>query len=263
MINILNAIKTLADNPVLEVGEFYLGRNRINNIGDGLQEYVKDLFANSINDENATRAVKISEVFSYNGNSNNPPDLMLKGGDAIEIKKIESMGSELALNSSYPKAKLYANSPMLTNACRNCENWHEKDMLYIIGVMPRENGEEGTFLTTLFFIYGIDFAASTEFYENILSDMTDPLGITSIFRRGKCKINNFSYIFNYVYTPSLNTKFEFVAIINKDKYDSFPATDKKALENLSEIKIEDVKIKNPDNPLILKQAKLIKYNKGA
>ena len=46
------------------------------------------------------------------------------------------------------------------------------------------------------------------------------------------------------------------------KYDSFPAVDKKALENLNEIKIDDVKIKNPDNPLIFKQAKLIKYNIG-
>lgn len=62
-------------------------------------------------------------MFSYIGNQNNPPDSMLRNGDAIEVKKIESKKAALALNSSYPKAKLYADSPMINKECRECEKW--------------------------------------------------------------------------------------------------------------------------------------------
>ena len=40
-------------------------------------------------------------------------------------------GSQIALNSSYPKDKLYADSPMITQECRECENWREKDIIYV------------------------------------------------------------------------------------------------------------------------------------
>jgi hypothetical protein len=63
-----------------------------------------------------SRLDQFSRVFSYQGNPNNPPDLMIRQGDAIEIKKIESPHSSLALNSSYPKAKLFSHSTMLTAA---------------------------------------------------------------------------------------------------------------------------------------------------
>ena len=53
----------------------------------------------------------------------------------------------------------------------------------------------------------------------------------------------------------------FVAIINTEKYKSFSATDRERFEriqeNFADFKITDVKIKTPDNPSILKQAKLI------
>ena len=273
MVNILKAIETLADNTVLEVGDFYLGRNRINNIGDGLQEYIKDLFANSINYENENRSAKISSIFSYAGSNNNPPDLMLRGGDAIEIKKIETKGSELALNSSYPKAKLYANSPMITTACRNCENWQEKDMWYIIGVVDKAN-----ILKALYFFYGMDYAASSEIYERIKKSIkdgvlsisniefsetnelgrvnkVDPLGITYLRIRGMWGIQNPLRAFHEVYTPK-RAKFNFMAIMNEEKYISMGG-----LSN-DKLYIKDVNIKNPDNPAQLRKAKLITFDIG-
>lgn len=91
-------------------------------MGDALEEYVKDLFANTINEsDEQSRLVKISDTFSYLGNQNNPPDIMLHSGDAIEVKKIESKNITLVLNSSYPKHKLYVDSKLITEACRNCE----------------------------------------------------------------------------------------------------------------------------------------------
>ena len=98
MTNILVAIKNIIENPVNELVEYYRGTNRANNMGDALEKYVKDAFCgidNSILDSD--RDKKYSQYFSYLGNSNNPPDLILKNGDAVEVKKNESLNSAIAL----------------------------------------------------------------------------------------------------------------------------------------------------------------------
>lgn len=130
MANIINAIIHLIQYPIIDLQESYLGKNRINNVGDALERYVQDLFLGDFDLDANDRNVKISECFSYFGNSSNPTDMMLKGGDAIEVKKIESRNSDLALNSSYPKAKLLSDNPMLNKACKNAECWMVKDMLW-------------------------------------------------------------------------------------------------------------------------------------
>lgn len=96
MANIINAIIHLIQYPIIDLQESYLGKNRINNVGDALERYVQDLFLGDFDLDANDRNVKISECFSYFGNSSNPPDfgnssnppdMMLKGGDAIEVKK--------------------------------------------------------------------------------------------------------------------------------------------------------------------------------
>ncbi len=53
MSNIINAICCLINNPIINLQATYLGRNRINNVGDALERYVQDLFINGFNlDEN-------------------------------------------------------------------------------------------------------------------------------------------------------------------------------------------------------------------
>lgn len=129
MKNIIDAIINLVKNPKVELVRHYASVNRANNMGDALEEYVKDLYAGTIDeiDENV-RIHKISDVFSYLGNASNPPDSMLRnGGDAIEVKKLQSMG-DLALNSSHPKRKLRIDNPKINQHCRNCEEWNERDM---------------------------------------------------------------------------------------------------------------------------------------
>lgn len=61
--------------------------------------------------------------------------MMLRDDDAIEVKTIESKGSTLALNSSYPKHTLKSTNPLITKACKEAEEWKEKEMLYIIDVV--------------------------------------------------------------------------------------------------------------------------------
>lgn len=129
--NLLNAIININNQKTLTVKDFYKSRNRVNNMGEALELFIYDAFAGTLDNTNAQQVNEIySRTFSYLGNQNNPPDAIIKNGDALEIKKIESKGSSLALNSSYPKHKLYSSSPMITKACKNCEQWIEKDIIY-------------------------------------------------------------------------------------------------------------------------------------
>jgi len=280
MPNVISAIKNIVENPVTDIKAFYGSNNRINSMGEGLEAYIKDVFANTLDCDEQLKTIKRQEeIFSYLGNNNNPPDIMLKNGDAIEVKKIEGKGSSLALNSSYPKNKIFANSPMITKKCRECEEWSEKDILYAVGVVSKKS-----ILSKLFFVYGVDYAASNEIYERLKANINngiletpniefgetkelgrvnkvDPLGVTYLRIRGMWGIENPTKVFSYAYTEQ-DSDFEFVAIINIDKYYSFPKSDIESLEKLvnDKFRISDIQIKEPDNPAKLKQAKLLQLN---
>lgn len=280
MSNIINAIINLVESPKIELIRKGRSHNRANNMGEALEEYIKDLFANTVEiEDEQIRNVAISNTFSYLGNQNNPPDSMLHGGDAIEVKKIESKNSSLALNSSYPKAKLFSDSPMIKKECRECEAWSVKDMIYAVGVVKGNN------LESLAFVYGEDYCADKDTYENIKTTIkngvesipdvefteskelghvnrVDPLGITYLRIRGMWGIENPFTVFNYVYTRDENNKFNFMCIINNDKFYSFDNTTElydleKKNKNLS---ITNIRIKNPNNPAQLKEAKLITFS---
>lgn len=274
--NIINAIYNLVSNPVTELVEHYNGRNRVNNSGYALEEYIKDLFADSFGMTEIKRIEKHNKVFSYLGNDSNPPDAMLKNGDAIEVKKIESNNSALALNSSYPKHTLLADSTMLSAACKNAEEWTEKDIIYSVGVV------KGNELKSLCFVYGLDYCASDECYsrikktikngvENIAGvefaetnelgriNRIDPLGITYLRVRGMWGIDNPWNVFSYVYERNMRKSFNFMCIINESKWKKF--NNVSILEDIvdNNFCIKDIKIKNPDNPAKLVNAKLITY----
>lgn len=279
--NILKAILTLVENPLHEIKNFYQNKNRANSMGDALEEYVKDLFANTLMEtDEGKRLDAFNNFFSYTGNQNNPPDIMICNGDAIEVKKIEAKTANLALNSSYPKAKLCIESPMLTKACRECEKWNEKDIIYAVGVVNDNT------LSSLCMVYGVDYAASAEIYDRIKDviregvttipdvefsktkelgrvNRVDPLGITCLRIRGMWHIENPIRTFKYVYASQQKSEFEFMAIINADKFNSFPEKDKNDLKNAlsthANFNSTDIFIKIPDNPTKLKPAKLITY----
>lgn len=280
MANIINAIINLVNNPICELRKVYARKNRANNAGDALEEYVKDLFAGTFGIvEEKDRIRKVSEVFSYLGNDSNPPDAILMNGDAIEVKKIESNNSALALNSSYPKHKLYIDSPMISKACKEAEDWTEKDMIYTIGIVQSNQ------LRHLCMVYGLDYCASVETYERIKKTIklgveaipnielaetkelgklnkVDPLGITYLRIRGMWGIENPWKVFDYVYKRDFDKKFNFMCIINEKKWNTFTNTsDLISLSNyVSSLIITDVEVKNPDNPAQLRTAKLIEFS---
>lgn len=168
--NILIAIKNIVNNNLLTIQSNNTGINRANNMGDALEEYIKDAFAGTLHENNETeRIAKIEQTFSYLGNTNNPPDIILKNSDAVEVKKIQSEFAELALNSSYPKNKLYTDDSRLTNACKTCEEWSEKDIIYSIGYVHKNK------LKSLWFVYGDCYAANRFVYKRISETISNSL----------------------------------------------------------------------------------------
>lgn len=279
--NILRAINTLTIYSSNELLHFYQGNNRANNMGDALELFVRDCFCNSFNATELEANEKYNQFFSYLGNTSNPPDIILRGGDAIEVKKIEGFSS-IALNSSNPKQVLKSSSPMITNACKHCEDdiggWQEKDLIYFVGNVNSNK------LKCLSIVYGDCYSASDEIYSRIKNKMKtgveeiqgiefiptneigklkhiDPLGITDLRIRGMWHIENPKKVFNYVIEQYYEEDKELnvFLIMKKEKYESFSIDDRTLVESNQNLMIEDIRIKNPDNPANLMDAKLIVY----
>lgn len=281
--NILKAIKNLVENPVINLTAHYSGRNRINGVGNALETYIKDLFANTFEYDNEYSKLPIyNEVFSYSGNQNNPPDIVLRNGDAIEVKKVQSSSIDLQLNSSFPKSKLFADSLMINEHCRNCEQWDEKDILYAVGQTTDTNLKE------LWFVYGDCIAADKEVYMRIKNTIirglhsipnielaetrelgrlnkVDPLGVTSLRVRGMWTMAQPQKIFNYIPKQNINANFKFYCIMKSEKFEQFPADDKISIQHLCNnysFYMRDLSIKNPNNPVHLIPVKFLEFYYG-
>ena len=282
MTNLLIALKNIINNPITRLVAHYQNWNRANNMWDALECYIKDAFCNSFSETNTqTRDAVYSDFFSYLWNTSNPPDIIIKNGDSIEVKKIESLSASLALNSSYPKDKLHSDDSRITVACRTCEEQarEEKDIIYSIWVAPETNT-----LKVLWFIYGDCYAADREVYKRIADTISDwiweipdvdftitnelakikkvdPLGITDLRVRGMWHIENPIKVFRDFSVVNLGDNFTMHAIMLETKYLSFTTADREALEQLQNDRfhITDIEIKSPNNPAQLLRAKFISY----
>lgn len=279
--NILQAIKNIAELTQSEIQEDFSGRNRINNVGKALELFIQNAFAGTFNiEDEQAKLTKFEEIFSYQGNQNNPPDLILKGSDAIEVKKIESKNSAIALNSSYPKARLYNDDDKITQACKDCESWTVKDIIYAVGNLKNSK------LHSLWMVYGDCYAADREIYERIKHAISsgvnaiegisftdtkelgkvkgvDPLEITDLRVRGMWHILHPNRVFNYInqITSLQESDFELVVLMKSAKFESFPDSDKQQLSSIQGISVHYIKIKNPNNPVQLVDCKLITFTR--
>jgi hypothetical protein len=277
MNNILTAIANIAsfrENNLNKYATKYL--IRINAVGDRLEFYIQDAIAGTFNKEYQEKEAEYKKIFSWQGSQNNPPDLIIRQGDAFEIKKIEGLNSSLALNSSPPKNTLLSTDPRITKECKKCEdNWREKDIFYTIGSVNKN------IIKYLFFVQGKCYTADHSVYDSLHSSLkkeiesvmkarkiqykktvelggienTDPLGITSLRIRGMWNIKNPIEIFSDIIDFDENKGFSLFAIM-----DSFPEEDRRKIEKMKEIVIKDIKIKNPNNPDKFIESKLISFN---
>ena len=276
MTNILEAIINISKLEDLNIDEVILGNNRAVNMGEGLESFVKNAFSNAfgIDDKNEKNRI-YNQHFSYEGSKRTPPDLMLRGGDALEVKKTETLTTELQLNSSHPKAKLFSNSTLINNHCRTCEEWEIKDFIYVIGHLPKSN-----YLSSLWFVHGEIYAADESVYidlKNSVSELlessddlsfsptneigrinaVDPLKITNLRVRGMWLLQPPYKAFDYVHEYDKTAKFQTIAILSTEKYLTYPYESRVKIEADENISIKDIKVNNPNNPVDLIDAKLI------
>lgn len=277
MSNILNALVNIVDNYKVNISNVTTGNNRANNMGDGLELYIKDAFSGTFLEENKKKKKEIfRDNFSYEGSKTRIPDLILKNGDAIEIKKTEVLG-DLQLNSSPPKAILKS-TYNISEECKNCEeqSWNQKDIIYTMGHIPKKSKT----LKSLWFVYGSCYAAKEEVYKEVelevkkTLNITDKLDIDTTCRelgkvknidslkvtylriRGMWVIKHPSKIFDDLYEQT-NEIFSLIAIIPIEKYNSFPELDRRTIENTENITISNEVISDPNNAADTLDIKLI------
>ena len=167
---------------------------------------------------------------------------------------------------------------MISEACRGAENWKEKDMLYVVGIVNRN------VLCHLAMVYGLDYCASEQCYVGLKSRISqgvnaiegvnfsetkelgrvnkvDPLGITYMRIRGMWGIENPWKTFEYVYKRDYRKRFNFMCLINERKWNRLEGTERilRLAKGNTNLKISDVRIKDPDNPAKLNNAKLITF----
>jgi NgoPII restriction endonuclease. len=65
--------------------------------------------------------------------------------------------------------------------------------------------------------------------------------------------------FDYIHEYDNSAKFQVITILSKEKYLSYPEKSRLNIENNNTILIKDIKVKNPNNPVNLIEAKLITF----
>lgn len=283
MANILTAILNLILLNDANVGEMREGNNRANALGDAFEVYVKNVFAGvpTRGLAGTEKQKKYGEAFSYLGSSTNPPDAILRGGDAIEIKKLESRDSQIQLNSSYPKNKLRADDTRISNRARTAENWTEKDLLYVVGNLDGKSKK----LRSMWWIYGDCFCADSSVYTTLSDKVSDALHsipdvdfsptnelgrinsvdllkITDLRIRGMWLLKNPHKIFSDYVAFNNYAKFQLFVLMRAEKWASFPQKDRFEIEKFCAsgiLKITDESVPDPDNPACAIPCKLIQY----
>lgn len=75
--NILKAYINIVNSYQTNIQTLTNGNNRANNMGDGLEEFIKNIFAGTIFESDEQKRLKIFEnIYSYSGNKNNLLNLL-------------------------------------------------------------------------------------------------------------------------------------------------------------------------------------------
>lgn len=279
--NILVAIKNISDLENNNLSDYFESYStKIENVRQQIEYYLKDAISETLKSAQEKKPRdRYKRIFSYIGNKNSPPDLIIKNGDAFVIKKNQTLKASLNLGNSPPKDCLTWNDPWIIKNCRKVDGgqWDKKDIFYVAYMVERAK------LRYLYFIQGRCFIAEKEVYNQTIQNLKkiieshikskgldttltsglgkinkiDPLEVTTLRIRDVWKIKNPIKIFSDIYKYTKNQEFILIALMLKNKFESFPKKDTKKILTDKLIKIRDEKIKNPNNPTEIIDAKLI------
>lgn len=130
--------------------------------GRTFEGYCRDMLAGGLALQNHERTLLRDSVYAYEGNVNSPPDAMFRGGNdgpAFEFKKVQRDPTSIQLNSSNPEATLRSSNRRISNAARQCEEWTERELFYVVGAVS------GGIVNRLWVVQGRLYAADGARYE--------------------------------------------------------------------------------------------------
>lgn len=283
--NILDLLFKISDLNTFTTQNVTTGSNRINIVGVGLEVFIRETMSGSIKVDTEKKSEKELElikkekekidekVFSFTGEKNGMPDLMLRGGPALEIKKIGiKNNSSIQLNSSHPKAMIFDDDSRVCNACKNCETppWTSRDLIYIVG-KTEANGSKNNDLKSLWCVYGSLLAAKREAYlkyedpiskavENIeglkskttnefaVFEKVDPLKISKLRVRPMWSMYSPHKIFKNYYMEDKSLVFQMIMLIPEDVYLAFDKTSISDLQKMINSELVEKRVIDLPNP---------------
>lgn len=248
MTNLIKAIINIESNfSALFFKENYIDKN--SHFSDALKFFIIDSFAGTYNDESEMKILKYSNSFSWVGNNMNPPDLEIKNGDSVIIKKLSLDKVSL---SNYPCSNIESKEK---NGNTNTIN--NKKIIYCIGEQINNNNLK------ICFFYGELIAANENVYERFLNKINDlnnfekidPLGITT-YKDNLWKILNPNLIFEL--SSDKNASLEVVTIIPDYIFEDFKL-DIMSIINNSNFKICNKIIRSPNDGASIIKCKSITF----
>lgn len=173
--SLLDMILTYSEVDEASLDDVYDSSISINSAGERMEYFVKDLLADSLDEESADdKTAAHRKVLSWLGSQNHPPDLMIRGAEAIEVKKSRGKHSKLQLNSSTPRTSLRADMKRVNDDCTSCEDeiggWTEKDMVYVLGSRVTKSS-----VGFMWVVYGDCWCDDSDVYASVTDDLEDAI----------------------------------------------------------------------------------------
>jgi hypothetical protein len=235
-------------------------RGNLGLTGKPFEIFAKNMFAECLGALSSHVDSAWERAFSWPGSANNPPDFMIRGGDAVEVKIHSGIG-QIQLNSSPPKRTLKSTDPRILEACRSCEMWSEKDFIYFIGKANHE------FVEALWLIDGRCIADSANTYDIIFDKLAltvtelggkpgneigkfrevDSLKSTSLRVRAMWSLKHPARMFKSVFQSPEPGKFVLNVLVAAQKWDAYPMEEIEAVTAMMRLGLRINRIEIPDS----------------
>jgi len=241
----------------------HLPKPGVANAGKGLELWVKHFLAGTINRSNDDQVIEEwNKKFSFHGGSSNPPDVMMKGSLAAEVKKTEGKTGALQLNSSWPIRTLHKSDQHITNECRKAENWTEKPFLFFVGQVKQKTNS----LSNLSIVDGRCLSDEEHVYLGVIAQVRaqmlqlggavtkeigrfnelDSTGRTNLRVRPMFSLSNPVSIFSAIFTNSDTADFVLNVLLPESSYDLFPPEERHRIENInSQLNVKRTRVSDP------------------
>lgn len=166
--NTLFAYKNILDHNSTKLPPIISKKgNSSNNQGDSFEIFIKDMYCKTSMQypylEDKERDYK--NYLSWLGDSKHFPDMIVRGGEGVEIKKLSTFAN-LPLNSSFPKNYIYPDTQNLPTEIID-SSWTQKNVVYATCNVPKKNNSQAK-CSTVWLAYGNTFVADKKVYLNMI-----------------------------------------------------------------------------------------------